>query len=42
MNLRLALYLAFILLAFAVAGAVDLAEEENVQANYRSSHVSSR
>jgi hypothetical protein len=30
MNLRVALYLAFILLAFAVAGAVDLAEEERL------------
>jgi hypothetical protein len=29
-NLRILAYLAFILLAFAVAGAVDLAEEASV------------
>jgi hypothetical protein len=30
MTLRIALYLAFVLAAFAIAGAVDLAEEERL------------
>jgi hypothetical protein len=41
MNLRVALYLAFILLAFAVAGAVDLAQDEHTRAE-RTTHVSTR
>lgn len=30
MNIRIALYLALILLAFGAAGAIDLAEEERL------------
>lgn len=39
MSLRVALYLAYILLALAVAGAVDLADEQTHRKNH---HVSTR
>ena len=50
MNLRILFYLAFVLAAFAVAGAIDLAEQErlsvqgyvNEHLERTSDHVSTR